>query len=766
MPYPHSLFERFISHDNFHSAFVRVAGKNASGGVDAMSVEQFGKDLEKNISRLIDRIQTGTYSPEPVAAVHIPKFNAANEWRELGLPTVADKIVQTALIQAVEPLAEKKFLSNSYGYRPGKGPYKALRRVEHALGNEKRTWVAGHDIDNFFDTLNHERLLRLWAELVSGDSRLVELAALWCGMGIIRRDGRWQNVMAGVRQGQVMAPLFANLYLHEFDLFIVEQGWGYVRYADDFLLLCKDRPEAEAAEQAAREFLAGIHLKLNEASPQISSLEQGFTFLGVTFQGPSRTISSKKTEKMAAKLRWLFSSRENPAVEDLLSKLRSMLDGWQRYYSFLKPDDAFSRLNHEIEAGLVEWLDRHAVNREPLKILTYPLLPVDFSGTRSCLQEAAFSNLLGRYAANTRANRKTKSIDEKITQKKRQYRSREVLTGELFVNTPGAFIGKRGGRVIVRLKQAIIAEIPVIRLKKIVVAGQGVCLSSDVVRLCAEENATISFIDGLGRTYSTAGPPEGAAVELVLLQLRHRDSEKGRHLACMFALGKMKNQLALLKSYMKYKGHGQGAYGREFADCRREMESLIQHAKDLSSPASDAKMDFRQILMGYEGRFAAHYWRLVKLLLPAEADFPGRVGHGAKDLVNALLNYGYGILYNQVFQAIHQIGLNAAAGFLHACQESKASLVYDLVEEFRTTVVDRAVFSLLNRRRNLVMGEDGLLVPEARKTLAQAVLLRLGRMVRSKGKSDTLQRMIHAQAQAVKSCLLGKAAYRPYLSRW
>jgi len=612
-----SLFDRFISFNNFKTAFIRVAGKNSKGGIDRMSVDDFDKKLEKNIRKLIDTIIEGRYAPEPVISVHIPKFNAANEWRELGLPTVSDKVVQTALLQVAEPLSEKKFLSNSYGYRPGKGPYKALRRVEHAITNEKCCWVVSHDIDNFFGTLNHQRLLALWEDLVTGDSRLVEIVALWCKMGIIGRDGHWQNVMNGVRQGQVIAPLLANLYLHDLDKYITDQGWGYVRYADDFLLLCKNRQEAQNSESAVRNFLYSIQLELNDSNPKINSLENGFTFLGVTFKGDNRSISLEKIMKMTAKLRWLFNSSIGLRIDALFIKLNAMLEGWVRYYSFLKPVDAFAGLNKEIETGLLEWLRRQKGNQKQYHGMDYPLLPVSFTSYRACLQKMKVSGLTAKYSIVISPIQKNPSVEKKIKQKKRNHQSREVMTNELFVNTPGSFIGKRGNRVIVRVKQSILAEIPVIRLKKIVVAGGGVGLSSDVIRLCADENINISFIDGIGITYSMAVPPAGATVDLVLLQIQHRESEKGYHLACMFVLGKMKNQFALLKSYMKYKDRGLGVFGREFSARRREMEALIEDVKQLKSRMDGIKTNFRQVLMGIEGRFASHYWQLIRVLLPS-----------------------------------------------------------------------------------------------------------------------------------------------------
>jgi group II intron reverse transcriptase/maturase/CRISPR-associated endonuclease Cas1 len=761
-----SLFDRFASLHNFRAAFRRVAVKNSRGGIDQQSTDDFAEKRDRNLGLLLDSIISGDYTPEPVAAVHIPKFNDAREWRELGLPTIADKVVQTALLQVAEPIAEKIFVNNSYGYRPGKGHYKAIRRVEHFISNEKRTWIVGHDVDNFFDTLNHDRLIRIWKMLISEDQRLADLVTLWCRMGIVSKRNKWKTISSGVRQGQVIAPLLANLYLHEFDLFVTGNDWGYVRYGDDFLILCREHRNAVATEAAARKFLADIHLRLNENRQPVFSLNQGFSFLGISFSGEKRTVAAKKQRKMKGRLNWLFNNPREKAIESLLEKIRTMLEGWLRYYAFLTPSDLFASVNQDIETSLAQWAEKNGVTGNMCKKLACPFLPVTFDAGRPALVFKPISPLLKIFKAKTEPAGNTGTVEKKIGKKRRQYRKKEVTSSELFVNTPGMFIGKRGGRIIVRQKQAIVAEVLVIHLKRLIIAGQGVTLSSDVVRLCSQENITLTFIDGLGRTYATASSPEGAFVELVLLQIRHRETEKGHHLACMFVLGKMKNQLSLLKSYRKYKTRHQGLFGQEFAVNRHKMESLIHQVQLIARSDHREKKEYRKSLMGLEGRFAHHYWKMVQLLIPDEVDFTGRITRGAKDLVNSMLNYGYGILYNHVLQAIHLNGLNSAAGFLHTDRDSKSALVYDLVEEFRPAVVDRAVFSLLNRRQKLIIGNDHLLAPESRKKLARAVIQRLGQEVKAKGKCDTLQHMIIQQARAVRRFLLDKSTYRPYLIKW
>lgn len=759
------IFQQFLSRENFLVAGKRVAVKGSRGGIDRVDPVQF-IEQEGKLDKLIALVAAGEYCPEPVTAVHVPKFGRKGGYRELGLPTVADKIVQTALLQVVEPLAERIFLDTSYGYRPGKGPQKALRRVEHYLRNQRLQWLAGQDIDNFFDTLDHQRLLARFADLVNGEQPLVDLVALWCRMGIVQQDGRWRNVTTGVRQGQVLSPLLANLYLHELDQFVRDHQWGWVRYADDYLLLCRNREEAEAANRAVEEFLHTLHLSLNANPQPVTSLEQGFVFLGVQFQGESRSIAPEKTAKMSKTIDWLLSPRSRLPLPAVLDKLSQSVEGWRRYYEFLAPWEEFARLNSHIDTGLGELLAtrRQQGKLTAAEILGLAILHLPTAPTNTKKMRPVALTSLWRKPERRENQADADGVNRKVGKRRKQYLRREVSGSELFVTTPGAFIGKRGQRVIVRNRQIILAEMPVTRLRNIAVAGGGVSLSAEVIRLCAEGGINLTFLDALGKPYATIMAPEGADADLVLRQIENRDGRIGLELARMFVWAKMKNQLSLLKSYRKYQARRTSRFGLDFPGRHEEMKRLIHDAKNLGRGHDPDQ--FRQRLMGLEGRFASHYWHLISCIIPEQHQFSGRHQRGADDLVNALLNYGYGILYNQTLQAITKTGLNAAVSFLHACQPGRPTLVFDLVEEFRAMVVDRAVFSMLNRRESVTMGEDRLLPAKSRKKLAEAVLDRLGRLVNIQGRQCSLREGIYLQAQAIKRCLLDGYGYRPFLARW
>ncbi|MCR4321456.1 MAG: CRISPR-associated endonuclease Cas1 [Candidatus Brocadiaceae bacterium] len=767
-----NLLEKFLSTSNFLSAYSRIASKKAAGGLDGVTVEAFGRRLDQHISKLQKEIRECRYVPQPAVVTNIPKFNEANEWRELGLPSVADKVVQAALLQVVEPLAERMFLDCSYAYRPGKGHYKALRRVEHSLNNRKMTWAIQRDIDNFFDTINHNQIIEQFSKLVNGEPVMTELVALWCRMGLVEKNGRWRNVQAGVRQGGVISPLLANIYLHPLDEFAAKLGIDWIRYADDYLIVCDSRENAVSSDIQIAGFLKdslGLRLNHGEASPK--HIDEGFTFLGVHFCGKERAIAPKKVEKMKRKIQWLLSQKSVGLPEEILEKLAGQVESWHRYYGFLNPAKQFSEIDCLIEKEFLNLaaskIQEGRWNLTPPKWLSFPSLITD--SKRDSLKKW---ESLWKQAVKTAKTHDTDhdtgkvnhSAEKKIARKRQTCRKACGESGNMVVTTPGHFVGKRGERIVVMSKQRIVDELPAIRLTGMTLSGRGVSLSGDVIELCMRKDIHIHFVDSLGKIIAVVNPPGGSSGELSLLQITERDKEGGLTLAKMFVLGKVKNQFALLKYYFKYPLNRENGFGKIFMERKQYLNDII--AKIKTSPGLSGPEAFRQQIMGLEGAFGAAYWEIVGHLFRNGVQFSGRVRHGANDLVNAALNYGYGVLCGKCLNAIIRAGLNPMASFLHSYQQGKTTLVYDLIEEFRPFAVDRGIFTLLNRGEKLELGEDSLLTTDTRKKVAKSVIGRLSSAVWFKGRSLTLQEVIQEQAHNIKKHLCKKTQYRPFFGRW
>ena len=251
--------------------------------MDRISIERFDAQADRYLAELQADLKVGNYRPDAVRRVYIPKGDGKQ--RPLGIPMVKDRIVPAAMKLVMEPIFEKEFLPMSYGFRPQSGCKDALREVE-GLVKEGYPWVVDADLKSYFDTIPQGPLLERIAERIS-DGKVLDLIQRYLEQKVMEGMEKWKPT-AGTSQGAVLSPLLANLYLHPLDRLITERGWKRVRYADDFVILCRDQAAAEAALQAVREWTEANGLTLHpDKTPIGDCLQpgQGFEFLGYRFEG-------------------------------------------------------------------------------------------------------------------------------------------------------------------------------------------------------------------------------------------------------------------------------------------------------------------------------------------------------------------------------------------------------------------------------------------------------------------------------------------------
>lgn len=309
-------------------AFNQVAANRGAAGCDRETIEEYGTNLEWHLKEVSRLLQQGRYQPQPVRRCYIPKGKRAQ--RPLGIPTVRDRVVQTALVNVLEPIFEHKFLGCSYGYRPGRSAHQALDAVSEAL-SEGRVWVVEVDIKSLFDHIPHEGLMREVKKEIT-DIHVLELIEGYLKAGIMEA-GEIRDSVEGTPQGGVLSPLLANIYLHRLDEALMRKGCWLVRYADDMVLLCETQQEAEEVLRELREVLADMELELNEEKSQIvDSREQGFNFLGYTFYGPWRFPSDKSMKRVKEKVRRLTRRTRPLNVEQVILDVNPLLRGWAHYF--------------------------------------------------------------------------------------------------------------------------------------------------------------------------------------------------------------------------------------------------------------------------------------------------------------------------------------------------------------------------------------------------------------------------------------------------
>lgn len=334
----------------------------------------------------------------------------------------------------------------------------------------------------------------------------------------------------------------------------------------------------------------------------------------------------------------------------------------------------------------------------------------------------------------------------------------------LIVDAFGCFLGKHSERLVVKQKAQTVQEVPLFDLEQVLIIAGGISLSSDVIRECAERGIPLHFLSFTGNPYACLISPElTGTVKTRREQLLAFADGRGVTLAKVFVAGKLSNQANLVKYMAKYRKRIDRDLHERVREASLEIERLARDASELAGENVD---QIRPHLLNIEGRGASMYWQAIKELLLVDVDWPGRETRGAQDLVNSLLNYGYGVLYTQIQQALILAGLDPYAGYLHVDRAGKPSMVLDLIEEFRQTVVDRTVFSLLNRGTDLPMA-DGKLAEQTRKMLAGKVLERLEGQEYHEQRKHKLRTVIQCQARHVATFVRGeRSAYVPFVSRW
>jgi RNA-directed DNA polymerase len=342
------LLEAIADPANLEAAWDKVRANAGAAGVDGQSIAAFTADEEHQLASLRRRLLSAErYVPPPVRRVEIPKPDGRT--RPLGIPTVADRVVQQATTQVIGPFFEERFLPCSFGYRPGRGAQQAVWWVREAIRRGDR-WVAEFDISGFFDNLNHKRLLREVAKVID-DAEVIGLIRRWLRAGVLTEAGL-QAREAGTPQGGVISPLLANIYLHHLDVEVRAAGHRLIRYADDFVILADRRWKVRAADRLVRAILADIGLEAAEAKSGIRHLREGFEFLGFTFQG--RFLRPRPRALATFKDRVRSRTRRNAPVSlrVMVDGLNPTLRGWGNYFAMGDVVDLFTDLDKWIRMRL------------------------------------------------------------------------------------------------------------------------------------------------------------------------------------------------------------------------------------------------------------------------------------------------------------------------------------------------------------------------------------------------------------------------------
>lgn len=324
------LWDKVLAERTLQAGFWSVWRNDGAPGVDGQTVNQFDEHAGRELARLREELKTKRYRRQPARRVWIPK-PGTTEQRPLGIPAVRDRTVEAALRKVLEPIFERDFAEHSYGFRPGRGCREAVARVEELL-SQGHVWCVDADLKSYFDTIPHDRLMALVRQRIV-DGSVLGVLQQCLKAGVMEELKGWQPTERGTPQGAVISPLLANLYLNPLDHELEQRGWLMVRYADDFVVLCRTREEAENVLTFLRQWTQEAGLSLHPTKTRIVNAQtEGFDFLGWHFRGGRKWPRKKSLQKLQDKLRPLTKRTHGRSLGEIIAKANPILRGWHGYF--------------------------------------------------------------------------------------------------------------------------------------------------------------------------------------------------------------------------------------------------------------------------------------------------------------------------------------------------------------------------------------------------------------------------------------------------
>ncbi|WP_418641484.1 CRISPR-associated endonuclease Cas1 [Vibrio chaetopteri] len=599
-------------------AWKKVSTNKGMGGVDGVTIKQFASKAEQNLPALLQRWQSGRYSPAPYRPVTIDKPNGKT--RDLAIPTVSDRIIHTAIARKLTERFEPEFEHISYGYRPNRSYTHAIRHIEQ-LRDQGYQYVLDADIKGYFDHIPHHKLTAIMDRYLSKEwiDTISEL--------LFTHQEHDHKLCFGVRkgkgipQGSPLSPLLANLYLDGFDEALLDRGEQIVRYADDFVVLVPTETRAQQCLQFVTDYLNNLNLTLNSEKTRVVSFQEGFTFLGVSFLDHMVLPLKAHTEKALVNI----GKHELEMTDDDAQTIANEQDDTLNqalWHSALPP------ALRQLQAAIYD--DDSALPIEP---------------DQSRIQRLSLNHI-----------------------------ARLKL---VYLHKQGAAVHKLGNRLNVFCEGKALQSIPAHTIDMLLCFG-AIHLTQAVQRFCLENDICVIWLTQSGQYLGCLSAPFQGDPQLTEAQVASRNTPEVRlALVRFFLRSKINNCLGVMRRH-----------GRK-RDRPKEAEKRLVALRDkLGQQQNVASM------RGTEGAAAREYFQWFKVQFNQDWGLTTRNRQPPKDPINALLSYGYTLLFHNLRALLEARGLLPHLGYLHGSQPNQPALVLDLMEGYRPWLVDELVLQL------------------------------------------------------------------------
>jgi len=733
----------------FHKAFKEVfTPQNLLITIDEYRDKSDYELLKEMIisNEFVKELENG-FIPEPLKGLEIKKDNG--EMRQLGIASTASKLIQKILIKELEDSIQ--FNDKSYAFRKNKGTIKAINRAKDFL--KKYHFIVKVDIDNFFDTINHEKLMLIIQKNIQ-DKQIVALIALFLKNGMLK-ETHWIDKHQGIYQGDTLSPFLSNLYLTIFDNLMEKEGIDFVRFADDILIFAHNKQEADKNLKIATKYINSLDLNFGQDKSYISDINNGFEFLGLRFKKESITIDN---DRLMNKISKISQKTKNKNLNNTIEFFNQYLMGIKNYYlKVINDNNQLTLLKNHMDTILIKKIvsakKDKSINQKSQFIKL--LVTLDNFENSSLDIKKEYANLLIKRAYDIISFEKPLSTAEsKIEKKKIEYLKKQLKTSEIVLNRFGLYISFSKSKVIVKEYGKVISSTPISWVSRIIIMNKGTSISTGLIMECSNRKIDIDFIDK-DKPYAQITYLNTLNNELYLKQIDVKNSDEGLTIAISIIKSKMKNQINLLKYYNRYR---QNHKENDF----EEINKLIIQMETIYAKTHNAKNS--QSLMGFEGSLSVAYWRAFGLLIQ-NSEFK-RETFNAIDTINQALNYGYAFIYHRVQSALVKSGLNIYNSFIHSTQPHKPTLVFDVVEMFRQFVVDREIISIINHKTQL-KSNKGRLTQESIKIITEHIQARLATPTKWRKGRYQITTIIEEQAVELAQVVKGtKSNFKGFIGKF